>query len=284
MKRMRLALAVGLGTALLTLAALSGCAAESAGDGSQSASKANSGSLAHPSSASTGAKPPTGAATATPTAKPATPDALPANALFRITATVTASNGAIADLSQTVYEPIAQDAADIALLNQQCNYPGVPDLRGQPTWQAQVPGALFLTSDLTAKLRPGSPAFDNSKDFVYFGMPGAPGAYGGDYGIFEAYCDTGYIRVPGAIHGVAPISSTNPVFGISNLYGWAAENGSSYGFAGGGNSPDSPDTGGSAVVKDCVVQVSAAAAAAAPKVAAWTSQAYSFGLGYSYAP
>src|SRR5450432_2941170 len=62
-------------------------------------------------------------ATATPTATPtaAALGPLPANALFRITATVTEPGGAKADLVETVFAPAAPTASDTALLNAQCN-------------------------------------------------------------------------------------------------------------------------------------------------------------------
>jgi hypothetical protein len=269
----RITLAVTIGTALLMVGTLSGCAAP-APAGSSTPAQQGSGSGAH---ATTEPKAPTGSATLSG------PQPLPSDALFRISATVTAGNGATADLVQTVYKPIAADPADTALLDAQCNYPGQPAFQGQPTWQATVPGALFLTSDLTATLRAGSPAFDNNADFVLFGFPGAPGAYSGQYGIFEAYCDSGYIQIPGTIHAVAPISSTDPV---NALYSWAGPNAAAggYGFSGGGNDPGGPDLGGTAVVASCSVQVSADAAAAVPALTAWKTTVPAFDLGCTYIP
>jgi hypothetical protein len=196
---------------------------------------------------------------------------------------VTTTSGGAADLVETVYKPIAQDAADVALLNSQCNYPGVPDLQGQPTWQTEVPNAQLLTGDLTATLHAGSPAFDNNSDFVLFAFPGGPGAYGGSYGIFEAYCDSGYIQVPGTVHAVAAISSADPVHGF---YSWAGDlaQAGGYGFSGGGNDPGGPDLGGTSVVKNCSVQVSADAIAADPKLAAWKTTTPEFGLGCTFIP
>jgi hypothetical protein len=180
-----------------------------------------------------------------------------------------------------VYNPIPQDAADVALLNNQCNYPGQPDFQGQPTWQKQVPGALLVTGDLTATLHSGSPAFDNNADFVLFGFPGAPGAYAGQYGVFESYCDSGYLQIPGTVHAVAPVSASDPVHAS---FGRAATSGGSYGFSGGGNLPGDPDLGGTAVVKNCSIQMSATAIAAGPKEAAWATQPYVTELGCSYIP
>ena len=116
--------------AILALATISGCSSAAPAHTSthNHAGSGNPGQVAKPTASAT--------PTATATATPAGPAPLPANALFSISATVTASNGATADLKQIVYKPIPQDAADIALLNKRCNYPGQPDFQGQPTWQA----------------------------------------------------------------------------------------------------------------------------------------------------
>jgi hypothetical protein len=248
--------------AILALASLSGCS---------SPTPAHSSTHNHAGSGNPGqvAKPPK-SATPTPTPTPAGPAPLPANALFSISATVTASNGATADLKQIVYKPIAQDAADIALLNKQCNYPGQPDFQGQPTWQAQYPNSKFMDISMTATLHPGSPAFlpGDAVNFEFGG--GGVSAYSGAYQTFEAYCSPGYITIPGTITGVITVPSSDPAHG---LWGWDT-NPASYGFDGGGNDPGEPDSGGTAVVSNCVVQLSADAKAAGPSIAAWATQAY----------
>jgi hypothetical protein len=65
--------------------------------------------------------------------------ALPDTALFRVTATAKAHNGAVANLVETVYQPTTPSAMDVALLDSQCNYPGVPSLKGQPTGESVYP-------------------------------------------------------------------------------------------------------------------------------------------------
>ena len=272
MQRTLLSVAVGTTAILLVLGALGGCAAPTTG-GNQATS--NSGSVSHPPATLKSKTP-------TPSPTPTGPAPLPANALFRIFATVTAGNGATADLVQTVYKPIPQDTADVALLNTQCNYPGQPAFEGQPNWQTTVPNALLLTTDMTATLRPGSPTFDNKADAVLFGFV-SNSAYSGQYGIFEAYCDSGYIQIPGTIHGVGPISSTDPVHGVYSWAGSLAQSGG-YGFSGGGNAPGAPDVGGTAVVKNCSVQVSTYAIAADPAVAAWKTTTPPFDIGCTYVP
>jgi hypothetical protein len=249
--------------AVLTLASLSGCS---------SPTPAHTSSHEHAGSGNPGqATQPTKTATSTPTVAPtpAGPAPLPANALFSISATVTASNGATADLVQTVYKPIASNAADIALLNSECNYPGQPDLQGQPTWQSQYPNSLYLDVTITATMHAGSPAFLPA-DAVNFGYGGGASAYSGAYQTFEAYCAPGYITIPGTIHGVGTVPMSDPAHA---LWGWAA-NPAQYGFFGGGNDPGEPDSGGTAVVSNCVVRLSADAKAAGPSIAAWASQPY----------
>lgn len=259
MQRTILTVAVGSVTAILLLGALGGCAAKVT-DSAAASSKPDAGSLAHPSAT---AKPKAPTASATPI--PSGPPPLPANALFQISATVTASsNGATADLIQTVYAPIAQNPTDAALLDSQCNFGGGDD------WRQVHPNAIFLDTTMVAKLRPGSPAFlpDDAVDFLY--SSGA-NAFSGDWAPFEAPCASEFIKIPGTIHGVATVPSADPVHGYE---GWAQAQGASYGFWAGGNQPGTPDSGGTAVVSNCVIQLSAAAIAAGPVEAAWATQPY----------
>jgi hypothetical protein len=242
--------------AAIVFLALSGCAAAS-----QTASTGKS-SPAHSAAQTTAPK-------QTPT--PSGPAPLPANALFSISAKVTASNGATAHLVQTVFEPVSQDASDVALMNAQCN------LSGQPTWQTTYPGSLFLDTTITATLAPGSPAFLPA-DAINFGFASGASAFSGAYTGFEAPCAPGYIGIPGTIHGVATVPASDPVHGT---YGWA-NNPSSYGFVGGGNDPGGADSGGTAVVSDCIVQLSATAAAADVTEAAWASQPFVMAHGCKY--
>ena len=251
-------------TAFLLISGLSGCAPTPPN------AAPTAGSGANPSAAST----PTAAATATPTPTPtaAAIPALPANALFAISGTVTAANGATADLYQVVYKPIPVDAADTALLNKQCNF------SGSPKWQTQFPANIvYLTTTITATLRPGSPAFKKS-DNVLFGFAWGDTAFSGDYSGFEAACASGFVGLPGTVHGVAPVAASDPAH---STYGWASK-GADYGFAGGGNDPGAPDSGGTALVKNCSVQLSPAAIAASAKIAAWATQPFKLSLGCDY--
>jgi hypothetical protein len=199
--------------------------------------------------------------TPTPTATPLPP--LPANALFRITATVTEPGGASADLVQTVFAPAAPTAADTVLLNTQCNLPD------QPTWQSNYSSPQYVTTTITATLHPGSPAWTTDDQIAAYFM-GASSAYSGAYTVAQSDCAPGYISIPGTIHGVAPVDGSNPALGT---YGWASEFGD-YGFDGGGNDPGGPDSSGTGVVKNCAIEESASAQATSSVVAAWLTQTF----------
>ncbi len=204
-----------------------------------------------------------------PTSTPLGP--LPANALFRITATVTEPGGASADLVQTVFAPAAPTAADTALLNAQCNSPG------QPTWQSNYSSPLYVTTTITATLHPGSPVWStNDQIAAYF--TGATSAFSGAYSVAQADCAPGYITIPGTIHGVAPVDASNPANGE---YGWASVFGQ-YGFDGGGNDPGAADSSGTGVVKNCTIEESAAAQAASTVVAGWLTQTFVLAHGCSF--
>ncbi len=196
------------------------------------------------------------------------PGPLPATALFRVTATARAENGAVADLVETVFQPVAPTAVDAALLDSQCNYPGVQSLKGQPSWESVYPSPLFVVTTITSAVRAGSPAWLPDDEVIFYFLGTA--AYSGSFAGFEAYCAPGIVRVPGRIHGVAPVPGGDPVGGAS---GWASEIGS-YGFDGGRNDPVAPVVGGTAIVSDCAIQLSAAAQAASPVAAAWVTQPF----------
>ena len=216
---------------------------------------------AHPGPSSHSSSAPAPTSTPTPTAVALGP--LPANALFRITATVTEPDGAAADLVQTVFAPAAPDSGDTALLNAQCN------LSGQPTWQSNYSSPLYLTTTITATLHPGSPAWTASDQISAYFL-GSTSAYSGAYSLAQSDCAPGYISIPGAIHGVAPVEATNPTLG---MYGWASAFGD-YGFDGGGNDLGALDSSGTGVVKNCEIEESATAKATSTVVAGWLTQTF----------
>jgi hypothetical protein len=249
LRRTNAVIAVATAVGLAVVVALTGCAP-----------------AVHPHPKSiTNHTPPAATPTPTPTPSSTAPSLgpLPANALFRITATVTEPGGASADLVQTVFAPAAPTAADTALLTAQCN------LDGQPTWQSAYPSPLFVTTTITATLHAGSPDWPVG-DAVAAYFLGSTSAYSGAYLTAQAYCAPGDIKIPGTVHGVAPVDSANPAIGGN---GWAGEFGE-YGFDGSGNDPSDPDSSGTGVVGNCVIEESAAAKATSGVVEGWLSQPF----------
>jgi hypothetical protein len=219
---------------------------------------------------------PSGSATKKPTTtlapKPKVPAPLPANVLFRITATVTAPGGAAADLAQTVYLPTPITSAQKAQLTADCPDSWGPDETDAP-WLNNFAAADTLTSTMTATLHPGSPAWDNTNNPVLSDF-WAAGDFTGAYHTFQADCAPGFITIPGTEQAISPIQSVNP---SGQNWGWAGEFGS-YGFYGGGNDPANQDElGGGAVVADCTIQLSSTAAASTV-AAAWAAAAPSYTL------
>jgi hypothetical protein len=225
----------------------------------------------HPAAAGHTAPPTPAAPTPTPgTTKPAL-GPLPANALFRITATATEPGGATVDLVQTVFAPAAPTASDTALMNSQCNQ------TGSPNWQANYTSPQFVTSTITATARVGTPAW-NANDQISAYFLGSASAYSGGYQVAQADCAPGYITVPGTIHGVAPVDAASAATGT---YGWASQF-AEYGFDGPGNDPGAADESGSGVVKDCTIEESAAAKATSGVVEGWLTQPFDLQVGCSY--
>jgi hypothetical protein len=248
---------------VLAISALSGCAPASPVTPPNHHKGSSSGT-------SNNASPPNATPTATPT--PTGPPPLPANALFQISATAAQPDGATVDLVETVYAPSAPTASDTALLNTQCN------ISGQPKWQASYPSSVsYLIATMTAQPRAGTPAWNTNAD-VATEFGGYVSAYSGAYHVAQADCAPGWIGVPGTVHGVTPVPAANSAKG---KFGWASS-GTTYGFDGDGNDPSDPNGGGSTIVSNCVVQLSAAAIAAAPAISAWTSQPFVQTVGCYY--
>jgi hypothetical protein len=254
MKNSNLAFGLATGVALALVVAITGCAP---------AVHTHSKAIASHTPALATA-PPT--PTASPTAAALGP--LPANALFRITATVTEPTGEAADLVQTVFAPAPATASDTALLNAQCN------LSGQPTWQSTFTNPLMVTTTVTATMHPGSAPWPASDQVAAYFM-GSTSAYSGDFEVAQAYCAPGYITIPGTLHGVAPVEAADPATGSN---GWASQFGD-YGFDGSGNDPGEPDESGTAVVGNCVIEESAAAKAASGVVEGWLTQPFQLQFG-----
>jgi hypothetical protein len=266
-RRLVSVLLVTVGSSVLVVGALSGCA--TAAPSAQAA-----GGSHHSTTAVTSAPPTSAAPTPTPTPTPTWPPTLPANALLQITATVTAPGGASANLVQTVWMPAPITAAQKTTLTAACPGEGVGSV-GSP-WLNNYKGAWVITTTMTATLNPGTTAWDNTKNGVlanFMGSADFTGAWSG----FEAACSPGFIVIPGVQNAIAPIQGVNP---SGQSYGWAGEF-AGYGFYGGGNDPGSPDLGGNAVVSHCTVQLSSAAAAV-PTAAAWATKVQKLSDGCDY--
>jgi hypothetical protein len=234
---------------VLVVAMLGGCA--------PATTSKHEGGSGHPSSHGTNSPTPSPTATA-PDLGP-----LPANALFRITATVTEPGGATSDLVQTVFAPAAPTASDTALLNAQCN------LDGEPTWQSNYTNPLYVTTTVTATLRPGSKPWAVDDQVASYFLGGAS-AFSGAYEGAQAPCADGYITIPGTMHGVAAVDSSDPAMGT---YGWASQFGD-YGFDGGGNYPAAEESSGTGVVGNCAIEESDAAKALGGVIEGWLTQPF----------
>ena len=177
------------GLALLTTLAIAGCSAGSP-------------------SVATSAPPAAASATPEPSASSIDP-----NILFAISVTATAPNGAIADLTQTVYTPVAattQQAADEAALDGECG-----------GWRTEFPAAEYLVSliEVTDE-SPAGVRWDGSVAVV--SMNGWP-TYTGAVDTFQAYCASYQVNV-GSSRAVSPVTAGS---GADGLHGWAHV---SYGF------------------------------------------------------
>lgn len=257
--------------ALISVAAmvLTGCVGTSAPtastDPGASASQSPSDSPSGPTS-----QVPTTTPTPTPAPTPTPTDA--ANVLFTISATVTAPNNAKVDFMQTVYTPVATTAAmttDTALLDKQCS-----------GWQTMFPSRKFVTTEITSKLQPGSPAWPKNAA-IGVDMDGYP-AWSGNYTGFQALCASVIVTVGGHIHGIIPVPSSHSA---DAKMGWArADYG--FGIASGSDSGTAPGPKDLRITSCSIILSSTATAtsAIAPK---WATQAQAqpaslcrFGVGY----
>ena len=254
---------------LVGAVALSGCAPAAHAPHGQPHHTASGGSSSGASTA------PSPTPTPTPTPFPQSLGPLPANALFRITAKGVQANGATVDLVETVFAPAAPNPSDTALLNAQCN------TSGDPTWQSSFSGpVLYVDATFDATLDPSSSATFDTKTQIASYLELEPSAFSGAYQTAQADCAPGFITVPGEQHAVGVVPASNPA--TSNL-GWASPN-VRYGFYGDLNDPSAADVAGPTVVKDCAVEISAAALATAPALAAWKTQPYVQSKSCSYTP
>jgi hypothetical protein len=149
-----------------------------------------------PSSSPTGSAGSTDSATPTPGATDDGGAVVDPDVLFTISVTATAPNGAVADLSQVVYKPVAStdmQSADEAGLDGECD-----------GWRAEFPAAAFVVSliNVTDKSRAGT-SWDRSVAIA--SMNGWP-HFSGEVSTFQAYCASYQVNL-GASRAVTPVTA-----------------------------------------------------------------------------
>jgi hypothetical protein len=177
------------------------------------------------------------------------------NILFTITATARSSEGAIADLVQVVYKPVAAtgtQTADEAQLDAECEW-----------WRTAIPSASYVEAAITATDRsPAGSAWEEA------GFVRVPLVFMEGFSIFdgstwgaEAACSFYFLGI-GASRGMTPVSD-GPA---DSPYGWANV---SYGF---GSYNDYGDDGFTLEVTDCTIELSQYAVDNSAIAATWTAQ------------
>jgi hypothetical protein len=241
------------------LVALSGCAAASSSHGSSS--RANTGSNTSGGLTVHTSATPKPSATSTPT-----PAALPANVLFRITATATdLKSHAIADLVETVYVPTALTSAQNALLVKVC---------GQSQYPSDYPNALGVDGAISLTLRAGSPAWTQYSPLAISVIMGNDEAWNADFAPSTNLIACGPqspLVIPSTGTGVQPVSPASDPAGVSGGHGWY--NGV-YGWYVTDDIADEDTAAPTDLISlsNCHLQLGAAAIAAAQKVAEWPAE------------
>ena len=191
---------------------------------------------------------------------------------------MTDANGASANLVETVYAPTALNPSDSTLLTAQCDTSNT-SFEGFPEWHKRAADPELVTTEISATLSPGSPAWPATDDFTWNVGGYDAIAFSGQSKHYEADCADGEMVAPGTVHVVMVVPGTNPALAqstnsTSTSDGWAAK-GVDYGFQGPANVTEPPDDlPGSAKVTACSIQLSAAASSASPAVAAWGSSTF----------
>ena len=200
---------------------------------------------------------PTPAASASP--EPPAADPLPANALLRVRGVATGSNGAIADLVETVYLPLAPTSAEIATLTDVCRYMGFP---------ADYPNPAVIHADFSFTLRAGSPGWVDYSPMGVGANLTNDAAFSGSFVQPDAVgCSTtGPISIPSIASGFAPLSpATDPAGPLGGLGYYNAFYGFHVTYDGDGESAVAQTVW----LSECTLEVSPAAIAGAPKMADW---------------
>ena len=197
MKRNHVRPAIIAAVILVASVALAGCAPAThtvAGPGGHGSSGTHHTHSPSPSATSTPV------ATPTSTPFPESLGALPANALFRITAKGIQPDGATIDLVRDGLRAGPATASDTTLLNTQCN------MSGSPEWQTLFPaGYLYLDATFTATVDTTTPTFNTNATISADLEDFQAAAFSGAYHEAQAPCAPGYFVLPGTIHGVGVV-------------------------------------------------------------------------------
>jgi hypothetical protein len=189
-----------------------------------------------------------------PTAKPSATATADPNVMFTISATVTSPAGAVADIVQVVYKPVAQDA-DSALLTD-------PD-NGCGDWQSVIPDPEYVVTVATATDR--SPAGVSWPDFgvAFVGLLGRP-IFTGPHQLWGVACTDAIIPI-GSVRGITAVSSGPADTG----FGWANV---SYGITTGGAAQEYEGWDDENIT-NCKISLSQWAIDNSAKAASWATQA-----------
>jgi hypothetical protein len=135
---------------------------------------------------------------ATPKAAPsATAAALPPTAIIRVTATVTASTGAVARLVETVLAPAPATGGEQAAMSAaDCEY---------GDWAGQFPHPDWAHVSVTTTLVSGSSWPSEDAVLTFSGTSIGWVAWAGQVHGFEAPCSDGILDIPGSASAIVPV-------------------------------------------------------------------------------
>ena len=176
------------------------------------------------------------------------------NVMFTISATVTSPAGAVADIVQLVYRPVARDA-DSALLT-------APE-SGCGDWQSVIPDPEYVVTVATATDR--SPAGVSWPEFgvAFIGLSGRP-IFTGPHQLWGVACTDAIIPI-GTVRGITAVSAGPADTG----YGWANV---SYGISTGGSADEYAGWDDDNIT-DCTITLSQWAIDNSAKAASWATAA-----------
>ncbi|MEP6482112.1 MAG: hypothetical protein ABJA94_08920 [Rhodoglobus sp.] len=190
---------------------------------------------------------------------------LTANALFRITATATEPDGAVAELTETVYAPVALSAAESALLTAQCPGSG---------WPGNYPSPTAVRATVVTAVRAGSTPWTSFSPVGITASLGNVAAWSGQFAPTAnlGCASPGALAVPGTASGVEAISPASSPAGVAGGEGWFS---AIYGFAMSydGEDPAGPVPAMRVTLSNCALELGPLAISGNPATAGWPSEA-----------